>query len=84
MMEDNMGLTKTSITIPDDLLKEARGVSKNFSALVTDALRAYLEQRKMQQAIRSFGSWEDREKKSVDLVNEMRTEEGRDYADRSH
>ena len=79
-----MGLTKTSITIPDDLLEEARGVSKNFSALVADALRAYLEQRKIQQAMESFGSWEDREKKSVDLVNEMRAEQGRDYAGRSH
>ena len=79
-----MGLTKTSITIPDDLLEEARGVSKNFSALVADALRTYLAQRKVQKAMESFGSWEDREKKSVDLVNEMRTEEGRDYAGRSY
>lgn len=79
-----MSLTKTSITIPDDLLEEARGVSKNFSALVTEALRAYLAQRKIQKAMESFGSWEDREKKSVDLVNEMRKEEGRDYAGRSY
>ncbi len=73
-MEDNMGLTKKSITISDDLLKEAKGVSDNFSALVADALRAYLKQRKIQKAMESFGSWEDRGKKSVDLVNEMRAE----------
>lgn len=79
-----MGLTKKSITISEDLLEEAKGVSKNFSALVADALRAYLEQRKIQKAMASFGSWEDRHQKSVDLVNEMRTEEGRDYAGRSH
>ncbi len=79
-----MGLTKKSITISDDLLKEAKGVSENFSALVADALRVYLEQRKIQKAMESFGSWEDRQKKSVDLVNEMRAERGRDYAGRSH
>ena len=79
-----MGLTKTSITISADLLKEAKAVSENFSALVADALRAYLEQRKIQKAMESFGSWEDREKKSVDLVNEMRSEEERDYAGRSN
>lgn len=79
-----MGLTKKSITISDDLLEEAKGVSKNFSALVAEALRVYLEQRKIQKAIESFESWEDRGKKSVDLVNEMRSEEERDYAGRSY
>lgn len=79
-----MGLTKKSITISDDLLEEAKGVSKNFSALVADALRAYLKQRKIQKAMESFGSWEDRKKKSVDLVNEMRAEKGRNYAGRTH
>ncbi len=79
-----MGLSKTSITIPEELLKEARAVSENVSALVTEALRAYLAQRKVQKALESFGSWEDRGRKSVDLVNETRREEGREYAGRSH
>jgi hypothetical protein len=83
-MEDNMGLTKKSITISEELLKEAQSVSENFSALVADALRAYLEQRKIEKAMESFGSWEDRGKKSVDLVNEMRSEAERDYVGRSH
>ena len=79
-----MGLIKKSITISNDLLKEAQGVSENFSALVAEALRAYLKQRKIQKAMESFGSWEDRKKKSVDLVNEMRAEKGRNYAGRTH
>jgi post-segregation antitoxin (ccd killing protein) len=79
-----MGLTKTSITISDDLLKEARGLSENFSALVAKALRMYLEQRKIQEAIESFGTWEDRQKKSVDLVNEMRSKQERHDARRAH
>ena len=79
-----MGLIKKSITISNYLLKEAQGVSENFSALVAEALRAYLKQRKIQKAMESFGSWEDRKKKSVDLVNEMRAEKGRNYAGRTH
>ena len=79
-----MHLTKTSITLPDDLLKEARSISKNFSALVTDALREYIRQRKVQKAMESFGSWEKREESSTEIVNELRKVEGRDYAGRSH
>ena len=79
-----MHLTKTSITLPDDLLKEARSISKNFSSLVTDALREYLRQRKVQKAMESFGSWEKREESSAGIVNELRKDKGRDYAGRSH
>jgi post-segregation antitoxin (ccd killing protein) len=82
-MEDKMGLTKKSITISEELFKEAQTVSENFSALVAEALRTYLEKQKIQKALESFGSWEDRKKKSVDMVNEMRSEKGRNYAGRN-
>jgi post-segregation antitoxin (ccd killing protein) len=77
-----MHLVKTSITIPDDLLSEAKELSKNVSALVTEALRDYLRRLKAEKAMESFGSWEAREESSIDLVNRMRSEEGRDYAGR--
>ncbi len=79
-----MHLTKTSITLPDDLLQEAKSVSKNFSGLVTEALREYIRQRKVQKAMESFGSWKGRAESSVDMVNEIRKDEGRDYAGRTH
>ena len=78
-----MHLTKTSITIPDDLLREAREESKNLSAVVTEALREYIRRRKVQKAMASFGSWEARDEASTDLVNEQRSDEGRDYAGRA-
>lgn len=78
-----MHLTKTSITLPDDLLKEAKAVSKNVSGLVAEALRDYLRRRKVEKAMESFGAWEKREETSAELVDEMRKEEGRDYAGRS-
>ncbi len=79
-----MHLVKTSITLPDDLLLEARAMSQNVSSLVTEALREYIRQRKVQKAMESFGSWKGRDGDSTDIVNALRTEEGRDYAGRTH
>jgi post-segregation antitoxin (ccd killing protein) len=75
-------MLRTSITLPDDLLKEAKAVSRdNLSALVAEALRKYLKDLKTQKALNSFGCWKNREKDSVDIVNEGRSDEGRNYAD---
>jgi post-segregation antitoxin (ccd killing protein) len=78
-----MSLIKTSITIPEEVYKGVKKVSKNFSAAATEALIDYLKKERVQKAAASFGSWEKRPKKSVEIVNEMRTEEGRNYADRT-
>lgn len=78
-----MHLTKTSITIPDDLLKEAKAISKNFSGLVAEALTEYLRQRKVQKAMETFGAWEGHEETGADTVNRLRSEGGRDYAGRA-
>jgi hypothetical protein len=79
-----MHLVKTSITLPDDLLQEARNISRNVSGLITEALREYIRQHKVQKAMESFGSWKGREGDSVDMVNNVRAEEGRDYVGRAH
>jgi post-segregation antitoxin (ccd killing protein) len=79
-----MHLVKTSITLPDDLLQEARAMTKNVSSLITEALREHIRQRKVQKAMESFGSWQGRENDSVDIVNSLRKEGDRDYAGRSH
>lgn len=78
-----MQLTKTSITIPDDLLSEAKALSKNFSAVVAEALTEYLRQRKVQKAMESFGAWKEHEESGVETVNRLRSEGGRDYAGRA-
>ncbi len=79
-----MRLVKTSITLPDDLLQEAKTMSKNVSSFIAEALREHIRQRKIQKAMESFGSWKDREDASVDIVNDLRKEGVRDYAGRSH
>ncbi len=78
-----MSLIKTSVTIPDDIYKQAKEESGNLSELVTEALREHLRRKKVEKAARSFGSWEKREKSSIEIVNDLRQEEARKYADRS-
>ena len=79
-----MSLIKTSITIPEEVFRGVKKVSKNFSAAATEALLDYLRKERVRKAEASFGTWEKRSKKSVEIVNEMRREESRSYADRAH
>lgn len=74
---------KTSINIPDDIFSEAKKLSDNFSFVVVEALKEHLRRKKIEKAVASFGKWEGREKNSVDIVNDMRKEDRRGYADRT-
>ncbi len=78
-----MALVKTSITIHEDILAEAKKISDNFSSLVSDVLKEYLRKKNVEKAIASFGKWQKREKASVDIVKEIRKDKGRRYADRN-
>jgi predicted CopG family antitoxin len=73
---------KTCVNIPDELFNEAKKLSGNFSFVVAEALREYLQKKKLQKALSSFGKWEERGKSSVDIVSEMRKGGKRRYADR--
>lgn len=75
---------KASVTIPDNLYKQAKKLTDNFSMLVTKALQEYLRMQSIEKAKTSFGKWEHREGESRDIVNEIRTDKGRGYANRNH
>ncbi len=74
---------KTSVNIPDDIFNEVKKLSDNFSSVVAEALKEYLRRRKVEKAMSSFGKWNKREKDSVKIVNELRKEDKRRYADRN-
>lgn len=76
-------MAKTSVTIPDDIFEEAKEFSDNFSALVTEAIKDYIRKKKVEKALKSFGQWSDRDKDSVTIVNDLRSENKRSYAKRS-
>lgn len=79
-----MSLIKTSITVPDEILNQAKKISDNFSAVVTEALKDYLMKKRVEKARASFGKWKKREEDSITIVNKLRSEEGRSYARRSN
>ena len=79
-----MGLTKKSITISQDLYEATKNISDNFSSVVAAAIEEYLKKNCIEKANLSFGSWEKRKKESIDIVNELRQEKNRNYAEDNH
>lgn len=69
-------MKRTSITLPEELVNEAKKYSEiasiNFSAFVAMALREYLRNTKIEKATKSFGEWTNREQESTDIVVELR------------
>lgn len=76
-------MIKTTVSIPEDIFREARKTTDNFSLLVSDALKEFLRKRRIKKAVSSFGKWQKRDKGSADIVNELRKEETRRYASRN-
>jgi hypothetical protein len=76
-------MAKTSVTIPDDLFEQAKKLSDNFSSLVTEAIKDYIRKKKVEKALNSFGKWSGRDRKSIEIVDELRLDEGRNYANRT-
>lgn len=70
-----MHAIKKTISVSENLVKESKTIDSNFSAVVEAALIDYLHHHKRQKAIESFGKWQEREKNSVDIVNELRKED---------
>ena len=79
-----MSAIKKTVSISEELVKEANTIAANFSSVVETALVHYLHDYRVQRAIDSFGKWEKRAESSVDIVNQLREESGRNYANRSH
>ncbi len=52
-----MASTRVTVTLPADLVEEARRESSNLSRLVAEALRAYLHNLRLERARRAFGAW---------------------------
>lgn len=75
---------KTSVQIPDEIYRQTKLLSDNFSYVVTQALKDFLKKSKTKKAVAAFGSWKDRDAESVELVNDLRKDRELQDADRSH
>jgi len=74
-----MSAIKKTISLSEELVREANTINSNFSAVVEEALVVYLQQNRLKKAIQSFGKWEKRKESSVDIVNTLRLEDERQY-----
>lgn len=79
-----MSAIKKTISISSEVAKEATAINSNFSAVVEAALVEYLHHYRLKKAAESFGQWEKREESSINLVNQLRQEDKRKYANRSN
>lgn len=79
-----MSAVKKTISIDEEVAKEAGTYSSNFSAVVETALIEYIQRQRAQKAIDSFGKWGDRgQKSSADLVKDLRSRDDREYVSRN-
>jgi hypothetical protein len=74
-----MSALKKTVSIDEAVVKEANDIMpNNFSAIVEAALIEYIHKFRIEKAIQSFGKWDDRKKKSIDIVNDLRREDDRE------
>lgn len=68
---------KKTVSLSQDIVDEVSMISSNFSSVVEEALRDYLQQYHVKKALESFGKWEDRDLDSVELTNLLRDDQDR-------
>ena len=74
-----MSVVKKTVSIDENVAKEASALNSNFSAIVEAALVEYMHHYRIQKAIQSFGKWESREETSADIVKNLRSHDDRKY-----
>jgi len=71
-----MSVIKKTISIPEEMYKEAQEFSGNFSQIVKDALNEYLKKKKKEKILSMAGSLKDWEvKDGLEYEKEMREED---------
>ncbi|WP_297453470.1 type II toxin-antitoxin system CcdA family antitoxin [Persephonella sp.] len=78
-----MGVVKKTISIPENIYKEAREFSENFSHIVKEALEDYLKKKKKEKILSMAGSLKDWEiKDGLEYENKARKEDIRTQKER--
>lgn len=73
-----MSAIKKTISINEDIAKEAAALNPNFSSVVEAALIEYIQHHRVKMAINSFGKWSDREESSAEMVAKLRSRDDRE------
>jgi len=78
-----MSAIKKTVSIDENIAKEAKAIAPNFSAVVEAALVEYIQHHRIEKAIKSFGKWGERTESSADIVSELRRQDDREYVIRN-
>ena len=70
-----MSIVKKTISLPEDLYREAKNISDNFSKVVKEALSEYFEKRKIENILSTAGSLKDFKETGVEYVDKIRKED---------
>jgi predicted CopG family antitoxin len=65
-------MIQATISIHDDIYREVKKQSDDISLFVEEALKEFIRKKKIEKGLSSFGTWEEREQDSTDIVNELR------------
>jgi hypothetical protein len=79
-----MTAIKKTISIDEDVVKEASILNSNFSAIVEAALIEYLHHHRILKAVNSFGKWGERKGNSADFISNLRSKDDREYVTRQN
>jgi|HubBroStandDraft_4_1064222.scaffolds.fasta_scaffold678170_2 hypothetical protein len=78
-----MSAVKKTISIDENVAKEASALNTNFSAIVEAALIEYIHHHRLQKAMNSFGKWAEREDNSAAIVSSLRKQDERESTTRN-
>jgi metal-responsive CopG/Arc/MetJ family transcriptional regulator len=70
-----MATIKKTISLPDELYKEAEGISDNFSEIVKEALSEYIKRKKIEKALLTAGTLKNLKETGTEYVDKMRKED---------
>ena len=70
-----MATIKKTISLPEELYKEAENLSQNFSEIVKEALSEYIKKKKIEKALSTAGAFNDMKETGTEYVDRIRNED---------
>ncbi len=66
---------KKTISLPEELYKEAENLSQNFSEIFKEALSEYIKKKKIEKALSTAGAFKDMKETGIEYVDRIRNED---------
>ncbi|WP_293447859.1 type II toxin-antitoxin system CcdA family antitoxin [Persephonella sp.] len=70
-----MATIKKTISLPEELYKEAENLSQNFSEIVKESLSEYIKKKKIEKALSTAGDFKDIKETGIEYVDRIRNED---------